>query len=182
MPVFSILDWIYLKFRKWRQNIILKIPYHKKADVEELIYIPTEYYVILNLINYTERRRRERGRWEDQYNWKRRRNTTTERSKLKMPLQKSKHIIQGSMQVRRYDFLTLIFISIRFGFTFKVEKYRKYKKRVVWVSKCLENCWWPCNTNGNYLFYTLDKCICIKWIVLEMAENAQRNIALSFKM
>ena len=57
-----------------------------------------------------------------------------------MPLQKSKHIIQGSMQVRRYDFLTLIFIQIRFGFTFKVEKYRKYKKRVVWVSKCLENC------------------------------------------
>jgi len=46
----------------------LKIPYHKIADVEELIYIPTEYYVILNLINYTERRRRERGRREDQYN------------------------------------------------------------------------------------------------------------------
>ena len=65
---------------------------------------------------------------------------------------------------------------------FKVEQYRKHKKRVVWASKCLENCWWPCNTNGNYLFYTLDKCICIKWIVLEMAENAQRNIALSFKM
>ena len=45
--------------------------------------------------------------------------------------------INASTQVR---FFNINFHLDSFGFTFKVEKYRKYKKRVVWVSKCLENC------------------------------------------
>ena len=120
-------------FKIWRQNFAWNPCIVQVYDVKQLIYTPTEYYMILNLINYTKR-----GIWGGKKGYEEVRLNIVEKEG---GIQRQRGAIwrchcrsrstsfRDQCKCAGMIFLTLIFIQGDIRFAFKEAKYRKYNKK-----------------------------------------------------
>ena len=120
-------------FKIWRQNFAWNLCIVQVYDVKQLIYIPTEYYMILNLINYTKR-----GIWGGKKGYEEVRLNIVEKEG---GIQRQRGAIwrchcrsrstsfRDQCKCAGMIFLTLISIQGDIRFAFKEAKYRKYNKK-----------------------------------------------------